>query len=90
MRQLAMEVGEGRVVTEGIDMDQSNYVTDITGKPIALPEAIFKAARFKVSIYQLEEVIGMDLYPNLVKLVEATPIEAVETAMLTNTQLLNP
>ena len=97
-----------------IDTESSNWVTDVTGKPIAVPEAFFKAVllRYKddagggeyyearawivenrsygfsgfeqkasaleVSIDQLENIIGLDLYPNLVRLIESGPAEAVE------------
>ena len=43
VQQLALEAGEAWVVTGCIDTDCSNWVTDVTGKPIAVPEAFFKA-----------------------------------------------
>ena len=43
VQQLALEAGEAWVVTGCIDTDSSNWVTDITGKPMAVPEAFFKA-----------------------------------------------
>lgn len=89
-------------------------MTDVTGKPIAVPEAFFKAVLLRdqddagtidryevhawvvenrsygfsgfekkaealeVSIDQLEKTIGLDLYPNLVRLIGSGPAEAVE------------
>ena len=43
VQQLALEAGEAWVVTGCIDTDSSNWVTDVTGKPIAVPEAFYKA-----------------------------------------------
>ncbi len=43
VQQLALEAGEAWVVTGCIDTDSSNWVTDVIGKPIAVPEAFFKA-----------------------------------------------
>ena len=37
-----------------------------------------KAKTLEVSIDQVEETIGLDLYPNLVRLIESRPAEAVE------------
>ena len=42
VQQLALEAGEAWVVTGCIDTDSSNWVTDVTGKPIAVPEAFCK------------------------------------------------
>lgn len=89
-------------------------VTDVTGKPIAVPEAFFKAvllhrpadarigeqyeahawivenrsygfsgfdqkaSALEVSIDQVEAAIGLDLYPNLLRLIGAAAAEAVE------------
>ena len=106
--------GNGWVVTGCIDTDQSNWVTDVTGKPIAVPEAFFKAvllhrpadARIgehyeahawivenrsygfsgfeqkatdlEISIDELESIIRLDLYPNLVRLIGSGPAETME------------
>ena len=114
VQQLALEAGEAWVVTGCIDTDSSNWVTDVTGKLIAVPEAFFKAVLLRyqddagtndryearawivenrsygfsgferkaealeVSIDQVEAVIGIDLYPNLVRLVGADAADAVE------------
>ena len=114
VQQLALEAGEAWVVTGCIDTDSSNWVTDVTGKPIAVPESFFKAVllryqddaggseryeahawvvenrsygfsgfeqkakAFEVSIDQLESTIGLDLYPNLLRLIGAAAAEAVE------------
>lgn len=43
VQHLALEAGKAWVVTGCIDTDQSNWVTDVVGKPIAVPEAFFKA-----------------------------------------------
>ena len=97
-----------------IDTDSSNWVTDVTGKPIAVPEAFFKAvllryqddagtadryeahawivenrsygfsgfeqkaAALEISIDELESIIRLDLYPNLVRLIGSGPAETVE------------
>ena len=89
-------------------------MTDVTGKPIAVPEAFFKAvllryqddagggehyearawvvenrsygfsgfeqkaAALEVSIDRVEAAIGLDLYPNLLRLIGAAAAEAVE------------
>ncbi len=37
-----------------------------------------KAAALEVCIDQLESIMGLDLYPNLVRLIESGPAEAVE------------
>ena len=114
VQQLALEAGEAWVVTGCIDTDSSNWVTDVIGKPIAVPEAFFKAVllhrpadarggedyeahawivenrsygfsgfeqkvkALEVSIDQLESIIGLDLYPNLLRLIGSGPAEAVE------------
>ncbi len=114
VQQLALEAGEAWVVTGCIDTESSNWVTDVTGKPIAVPEAFFKAvllryqddagggehyearawvvenrsygfsgfeqkaSALEVSIDQVEAAIGMDLYPNLLRLIGAAAAEAVE------------
>ena len=115
VQQLALSAQEAWVVTGCIDTVATNWVTDVTGKRIAVPEAFFKAVllryldeagsgvryetrawvvenrsygftgfeqkaeALKVSIDQLESVIGLDLYPNLVRLVGAAEAGAVET-----------
>ena len=115
VQQLALSAQDAWVVTGCIDTDQGNWVTDVTGKHIAVPEAFFKAVLLRyqddagsgeryearawivenrsygfsgfeqkaealeVSIDQLEGTIGLDLYPNLARLVgddEAYAIEA--------------
>ena len=96
------------------DTDCSNWVTDVTGKRIAVPEAFFKAVLLRyqddagsidryeawawivenrsygfsgfdkkaealdVCIDQLESIIGLDLYPNLLRLIGVAAAEAVE------------
>ena len=114
VQQLALDAGEGWGVTGCIDTESSNWVTDVVGKPIAVPEAFFKAvllryrddagtidryeahawivenrsygfsgfeqkaSALEVSIDQLESTIGLDLYPNLVRLIGAPAAEDVE------------
>ena len=114
VQQLAIEAGDAWVVTGCIDMDDTNWVTDISGKRIAVPEGFFKcvllrlpdassdgghyeakawivenrsygfsgfeqkAEALEVSIDRLEEILGLDLYPNLVRLVGAAAAENVE------------
>ena len=114
VQQLALEAGEAWVVTGCVDTDSSNWVTDVTGKRIAVPEAFFKAVLLRyrdnadggehyearawvvenrsygfsgfdqkalaleVSIDQVEAAIGLDLYPNLLRLKGAAAAEAVE------------
>ena len=114
VQQLALLAQGAWVVTGCIDTDSSNWVTDVTGKLIAVPEAFFKAVLLRyqddagtndryearawivenrsygfsgferkaealeVSIDQVEAVIGIDLYPNLVRLVGADAADAVE------------
>lgn len=47
-----LKAGEGRaiawVITGCIDTDSSNWVTDVTGKSIAVPEAFFKAVLLRL------------------------------------------
>ena len=114
VQQLALSAQGAWVITGCIDTDSSNWVTDITGKRIAVPEAFFKAVLLRyqddvgsgeryearawivenrsygfsgfeqkggaleVSIDQVEAAIGLDLYPNLVRLVGAAAAEDVE------------
>ena len=114
VQKLALAAQGAWVITGCIDTDESNWVTDVTGKHIAVPEAFFKAVllryqdgagtseRFEaltwivenrsygfsgfeqkasgleVSIDQLEAIIGLDLYPNLLRLIGAAAAEAVE------------
>ena len=114
VQQLAISACNAWVVTGCIDTDYSNWVTDVTGKHIAVPEAFFKAvllywtadsnggeryeahawivenrsygfsgfeqkaSALKVSIDELEATIGLDLFPNLVRLVGAAAAEDVE------------
>ena len=115
VQQLALEAGKAWVVTGCIDTLATNWVADISGKRIAVPEAFFKAvllryrddadtidryearawivenrsygfsgfeqkaAALEISIDELESIIGLDLYPNLVELLgegEAGEVEA--------------
>lgn len=114
VQQLALTAQDAWVITGCIDTDCSNWVTDVTGKPIAVPESFFKAvllryeddasardryeahawivenrsygfsgferkaSALEISIDRLEEIIGLDLYPNLVRLIESGPADAVE------------
>ena len=114
VQRLALSAQGAWVVTGCIDTDSSNWVTDVTGKPIAVPEAFFKAVllhrsadahggeqyeahawivenrsygfsgfdkkaeALEVCIDQLESIIGLDLYPNLLRLIGAAAAEAVE------------
>lgn len=114
VQKLALSAQDAWVITGCIDTDQDNWVTDVTGRRIAVPEAFFKAVLLKyqddagtgehyearawivenrsygfsgfeqkasaleISIDRLEEIIGLDLYPNLVRLIESGPAEAVE------------
>lgn len=114
VQQLALSAQDAWVVTGCIDTVTTNWVTDVTGKRISVPEAFFKAvllryqddagrgeryearawivenrnygfsgfeqkaAALEVSIDQLEDVIGLDLYPNLVRLVGAAAADVVE------------
>ena len=101
-------------MTGCIDTDQSNWVTNVTGKPIAVPEAFFKAVllhrpadahggeryeahawivetrsygfsgfeqkatTLEISIDELESIIRLDLYPNMVRIIGSGPAETVE------------
>ena len=114
VQQLAISACNAWVVTGCIDTDYSNWVTDVTGKHIAVPEAFFKAvllywpadsnggeryeahawivenrsygfsgfeqkaSALEVSIDELEAIIDLDLFPNLVRLVGAAAAEVVE------------
>ena len=114
VQQLALSAGEAWVVTGCIDSDESNWVTDITGKHIAVPEAFFKAVLLRyqddagtgeryeahawivenrsygfsgfeqkartmeISIDRLESIVGLDLYPNLVRLLGIAAAAEVE------------
>ncbi len=114
VQQLALSAQNAWVITGCIDTDQDNWVTDVTGRPIAVPEAFFKAVLLRyqddvgsgeryearawivenrsygfsgfeqkaealeVGIDHLESTIGLDLYPNLVRLIGAAAAEAVE------------
>lgn len=114
VQQLAVSAKDAWVITGCIDTDSSNWVTDVTGKRIAVPEAFFKAVLLRyqddvgtvdryearawvvenrsygfsgfeqkakaleVSIDQVEAAIGLDLYPNLLRLIGAAAAEAVE------------
>lgn len=111
---LALSAQEAWVVTGCIDTVATNWVTDVTGKRIAVPEAFFKAVLLRyqdddcsgeryearawivenrsygfsgfeqkataleVSIDQLEDVIGLDLFPNLVRMVGAAAAGVLE------------
>lgn len=115
VQQLALSAQDAWVVTGYIDTVATNWVTDVTGKRIAVPEAFFKAVLLRyqddagggeryearawmvenrnygfsgfeqkaealeVSIDQLEDVIGLDLYPNLVRLVGDSAAGVVES-----------
>ena len=48
VQQLAISAGEGWVITGCIDSDASNWVTDVAGRPIAVPEGFFKAVLLKL------------------------------------------
>ena len=114
VQRLALSAQDAWVITGCIDTDSSNWVTDVTGKQIAVPEAFFKAvllryrddactneryeahawivenrsygfsgfeqkvSALEVSIDQVEAAIGLDLYPNLLRLIGAAAAEAVE------------
>ena len=114
VQQLALEAQDAWVITGCIDTDRDNWVTDVTGKHIAVPEAFFKAVLLRypndagtgeryeahawvvdnrsygfsgfeqkaktleVSIDRVESIIGLDLYPNLVRLVGSVVANAVE------------
>ena len=114
VQQLALSAQDAWVITGCIDTDKRNWVTDVNGKQIAVPESFFKAVLLRyrddagtgeryeahawvvdnrsygfsgfeqkakaleVSIDRLETIIGLDLYPNLVRLVGAGVADAVE------------
>ena len=114
VQRLALHAGDAWVITGCIDSDKTNWVMDVTGKRIAVPEAFFKAvllhwpadncggeryeahawivenrsygfsgfeqkaSALEVSIDELEGIIGMDLYPNLVRLIGPIAADAVE------------
>lgn len=114
VQQLALEAEEAWVVTGCIDTVVTNFVTDITGRRIAVPEAFFKtvllrwpedaengvryegrawvvenrsygfsgfeqkAAALEMSIDELERIIDVDLFPNLVRLLGVEAAEEVE------------
>ena len=114
VQQLALLAQDAWVITGCIDTDCSNWVTDVVGKPIAVPEAFFKAvllhwpaysyggeryeahawivenrsygfsgfeqkaSALEVSIDELEDIIGLDLYPNLVRLIGTAAAVSVE------------
>ena len=115
VQQLALSAQDAWVVTGCIDTVATNWVTDVTSKHIAVPEAFFKAVLLRyqddagggeryearawivenrsygfsgfeqkaealeVSVDELEDIIGLDLYPNLIRLVGAAAAGAVET-----------
>ena len=115
VQQLALSAQDAWVVTGCIDTVATNWVTDVTSKHIAVPEAVFKAVLLRyqddagggeryearawivenrsygfsgfeqkaealeVSVDELEDIIGLDLYPNLIRLVGAAAAGAVET-----------
>ena len=114
VQQLALSAREAWVVTGCIDTDASNWVTDVSGRPIAVPEGFFKAvllrrasadgegevfearawvvenrsygfsgfegkaSALEVSIDELEGIIGLDLFPNLVGVVGPEVDEMIE------------
>ena len=55
VQQLALAAQGAWVITGCIDTDSSNWVTDVTGKPVAVPEAFFKAVLLR---YQNDAVIS--------------------------------
>ena len=111
---LALSARGAWVVTGCIDTDASNWVTDVSGRPIAVPEGFFKAvllrwasadgegevfearawvvenrsygfsgfegkaSALEVSIDELEGIIGLDLFPNLVGVVGPEVDEMIE------------
>ena len=115
VQRLALSAQDAWVITGCIDSEETNWVTDVTGKRIAVPEAFFKAVLLRYSydggtgeryeahawvvenrsygfsgfeqkahaleicIDKLENIISIDLYPNLVKLVGAAAAGAVES-----------
>lgn len=114
VQQLALSAQDAWVVTGCIDTVATNWVTDVTRKRIAVPEAFFKAVLLRyqdddgsgvryearawivenrsygfsgfeqkaealeVSVDELEDIIGLDLYPNLIRLVGAAAAGEVE------------
>jgi endonuclease G len=114
VQQLALSAQDAWVVTGCIDTVATNWVTDVTGKRIAVPEAFFKAvllryqdddgsgeryearawivenrnygfsgfeqkaSALEVSIDQLEGIIVLDLFTNLVRMVGAAVAGDVE------------
>ena len=114
VQQLALSAQGAWVVTGCIDTDASNWVTDVSGRPIAVPEGFFKAvllrrasadgegevfearawvvenrsygfsgfeekaSALEVSIDELEGIIGLDLFPNLVGVVGPEVDEMIE------------
>ena len=114
VQQLALSAQDAWVITGCIDSDSSNWVTDVNGKRIAVPEAFFKAILLRyqddsgtderyeahawivenrnygfsgfeqkakmleISIDKLEGIIGLDLYPNLVRIIGSMAAGAVE------------
>lgn len=114
VQQLALSARGAWVVTGCIDTDASNWVTDVSGRPIAVPEGFFKAvllrrtpadgegevfearawvvenrsygfsgfeqkaSALEVSIDELEGIIGLDLFPNLVGVVGPEVDEMIE------------
>ena len=109
VQRLALAAGEAWVVTGCIDTNQDNWVTDVTGKHIAVllryrddasggdryeAQAWIvenrsygfsgfeqKAEALEVSIDQLEEITGLDLYPNLLMLIGAEDAAIVEAGL---------
>ena len=115
VQQLALSAQDAWVITGCIDSNPENWVTDVNGKRIAVPESFFKAVllryqdtvgtgeryeahawvvenrsygfsgfeqkakNLEVSIDRLESIIGLDLYPNLVRLVGAGVAGTVES-----------
>ena len=114
VQQLALSAQDAWVITGCIDSDSSNWVTDVNGKRIAVPEAFFKAILLRyqddsgtderyeahawivenrnygfsgfeqkakmleISIDKLEGILGLDLYPNLVRIIGSMAAGAVE------------
>ena len=114
VQQLALSAEDAWVVTGCIDTDVTNWVTDVSGRPIAVPEGFFKAvllrmasadgegevfearawvvenrsygfsgfeqkaSALEVSIDELEGIIGLDLFPNLVGVVGSKEAAMIE------------
>lgn len=114
VQRLALSAQDAWVITGCIDTDETNWVTDVAGKRVAVPEAFFKgvllryqdnagtseryeahawvvenrsygfsgfeqkAKALKISIDELESLIGLDLYPNLVRMVGEVTARTVE------------